>query len=88
MRTIDAQERPILPSATQKRTKTRIVILMLLSIGTMINYLDRTILGVVAPKLTSEIDIDPAMMGIVFRFRLDLRSGANSRRDVSRSLRQ
>ena len=46
--------------------KTRIVILMLLSIGTMINYLDRTILGVVAPKLTSEIDIDPAMMGIVF----------------------
>lgn len=66
MRTIDAQERPILPSATQKRTKTRIVILMLLSIGTMINYLDRTILGIVAPKLTSEIHIDPAMMGIVF----------------------
>lgn len=66
MRTIDAQERPILPSAAQKRTKTRIVILMLLSIGTMINYLDRTILGIVAPKLTSEIHIDPAMMGIVF----------------------
>ena len=58
MRTIDAQERPILPSAAQKRTKTRIVILMLLSIGTMINYLDRTILGKVRisrsflPKLT------------------------------------
>ncbi|MBZ6767586.1 MFS transporter [Klebsiella oxytoca] len=66
MRTLNAQERPILPSATQKRTKTRIVILMLLSIGTMINYLDRTILGIVAPKLTSEIHIDPAMMGIVF----------------------
>lgn len=66
MRTIDAQERSILPSAAQKRTKTRIVILMLLSIGTMINYLDRTILGIVAPKLTSEIHIDPAMMGIVF----------------------
>lgn len=66
MRTIDVQERPILPSATQKRTKTRIVILMLLSIGTMINYLDRTILGIVAPKLTTEIHIDPAMMGIVF----------------------
>lgn len=66
MRTIDAQERPILPSVMQKRTKTRIVILMLLSIGTMINYLDRTILGIVAPKLTSEIHIDPAMMGIVF----------------------
>lgn len=66
MRTLNAQERSILPSATQKRTKTRIVILMLLSIGTMINYLDRTILGIVAPKLTSEIHIDPAMMGIVF----------------------
>ncbi|MCL8289700.1 MFS transporter [Klebsiella oxytoca] len=66
MRTLNAQERPILPSAKQKRTKTRIVILMLLSIGTMINYLDRTILGIVAPKLTSEIHIDPAMMGIVF----------------------
>lgn len=66
MRTLNAQKRPILPSATQKRTKTRIVILMLLSIGTMINYLDRTILGIVAPKLTSEIHIDPAMMGIVF----------------------
>lgn len=66
MRTLNAQERPILPSAAQKRTKTRIVILMLLSIGTMINYLDRTILGIVAPKLTSEIHIDPAMMGIVF----------------------
>ena len=66
MRTIDAQERPILPWGTQKRSKTRIVILMLLSIGTMINYLDRTILGIVAPKLTSEIHIDPAMMGIVF----------------------
>ncbi len=66
MRILNAQERPILPSATQKRTKTRIVILMLLSIGTMINYLDRTILGIVAPKLTSEIHIDPAMMGIVF----------------------
>ncbi|SQI85472.1 4-hydroxyphenylpyruvate dioxygenase [Klebsiella oxytoca] len=88
MRTLNAQERPILPSATQKRTKTRIVILMLLSIGTMINYLDRTILGIVAPKLTSEIHIDPAMMGIVFfRFRLDLRAGTNSRGNVFRSLR-
>lgn len=88
MRTIDAQERPILPSAAQKRTKTRIVILMLLSIGTMINYLDRTILGIVAPKLTSEIHIDPAMMGSFFCFRTDLRAGTNSRRDVFRSLWQ
>ncbi|MCS5945872.1 MFS transporter [Klebsiella variicola subsp. variicola] len=32
----------------------------------MINYLDRTILGIVAPQLTQEIHIDPAMMGIIF----------------------
>ncbi|WP_244611503.1 MFS transporter, partial [Escherichia coli] len=49
-----------------KRSRTRIFILSLLSLGTMINYLDRTILGIVAPKLTTEIHIDPAMMGIVF----------------------
>lgn len=51
---------------TLKRSRTRIFILTLLSLGTMINYLDRTILGIVAPKLTTEIHIDPAMMGIVF----------------------
>ncbi|MFE1282844.1 MFS transporter [Klebsiella aerogenes] len=49
-----------------KRSRTRIFILSLLSLGTMINYLDRTILAIVAPKLTTEIHIDPAMMGIVF----------------------
>lgn len=32
----------------------------------MINYLDRTILGIVAPQLSKEIHIDPAMMGIIF----------------------
>ncbi|MBN0545296.1 MFS transporter, partial [Pseudomonas aeruginosa] len=37
-----------------------------LSVGTMINYLDRTILGIVAPQLSKEIHIDPAMMGIIF----------------------
>lgn len=49
-----------------KRSRVRIVILLLLSVGTMINYLDRTILGIVAPQLSKEIHIDPAMMGIIF----------------------
>ncbi|SXC73995.1 transporter anion:cation symporter (ACS) family [Klebsiella quasipneumoniae] len=53
-------------SGTKKRSRVRIVILLLLSVGTMINYLDRTILGIVAPQLTQEIHIDPAMMGIIF----------------------
>ncbi len=49
----------------RKRSRVRIVIL-LLSVGTMINYLDRTITGIVAPQLSKEIHIDPAMMGIIF----------------------
>ena len=38
-------------SGAKKRSRVRIVILLLLSVGTMINYLDRTILGIVAPQL-------------------------------------
>ncbi|KNA29921.1 D-galactonate transporter DgoT [Pantoea ananatis] len=49
-----------------KPTKVRIIILLLISAGTMINYLDRTILGIVAPKITRELEIDPAMMGLAF----------------------
>ncbi len=64
----DAQGSPgIIARHAKKRSRTRIFLfLSLLSLGTMINYLDRTILGIVAPKLTTEIHIDPAMMGIVF----------------------
>jgi len=66
MRTIAEQESAAPLTVVRKRSRARIVILLLLSVGTMINYLDRTILGVVAPALTSELHIDPAMMGIVF----------------------
>lgn len=53
-------------SGTKKRSRVRIVILLLLSVGTMINYLDRTILGYCRPTINPEIHIDPAMMGIIF----------------------
>ena len=66
MRTSISRESAVPLVGQQRRTKARIVILLLLSIGTMINYLDRTILGIVAPALSNEIHIDPAMMGIVF----------------------
>ena len=33
-------------------SRARYVVLALISIGTMINYLDRTILGIAAPALT------------------------------------
>ena len=49
-----------------KRTRVRLLILALLTIGTMINYLDRTVLGVAAPSLSKELALDPAVMGLVF----------------------
>jgi len=49
-----------------KKTRARFVILALISTGTMINYLDRTILGIAAPALTQELGISAALMGIVF----------------------
>lgn len=47
-------------------TRARFVILALLAIGTLINYLDRTVLGIAAPSMTHELGIDAAMMGVVF----------------------
>ena len=47
-------------------SRRRIGILALLAVGTMINYLDSTVLGIAAPQLTAELGIDAAMMGIVF----------------------
>ena len=54
------------PAVTVRRSRRRIGILALLAVGTMINYLDRTVLGIAAPKLTGELGIDPAIMGILF----------------------
>ena len=51
---------------SEPRTRVRFFILGLLTIGTMINYLDRTVLGIAAPSLRGELAIDAATMGIVF----------------------
>lgn len=48
------------------RSRRRIGILALLATGTLINYLDRTVLGIAAPELTQELGINAAIMGIVF----------------------
>ena len=53
-------------SSGARPSRRRIGILALLAVGTMINYLDRTVLGIAAPQLTAELGIDAAMMGIVF----------------------
>ena len=51
---------------TPKASRVRLLILALVTVGTMINYLDRTVLGVAAPALTKELRLDPVVMGLVF----------------------
>jgi len=41
-------------------------ILALVAVGTMINYLDRTVLGIAAPFLTKDLGLTAAKMGLVF----------------------
>ena len=52
--------------STARRSKARYQILSLLAVGTMINYLDRTVLGIAAPQLTKELGINAALMGLLF----------------------
>ncbi|MFD1952182.1 MFS transporter [Sphingomonas arantia] len=49
-----------------RRSRVRFSMLALIATGTLINYLDRTILGIAAPALTKELSISPALMGVVF----------------------
>lgn len=53
-------------SGAMRRSSARYQILALLAVGTMINYLDRTVLGIAAPQLTKELGIGAALMGIMF----------------------
>jgi ACS family D-galactonate transporter-like MFS transporter len=62
----DASAAPPKSVATARRSKARYGILALLAIGTMINYLDRTVLGIAAPQLTKELGISAALMGVMF----------------------
>src|SRR5262245_56185659 len=52
--------------ASAPRTRARLGILALLTAGTLINYLDRTVLSVAAPLLSKDLAIDAVTMGIVF----------------------
>lgn len=55
------------PSTPARRTHVRwFPILTLVAIGTMINYLDRTVLGIAAPFLSKDLQLDPTQMGLVF----------------------
>jgi ACS family D-galactonate transporter-like MFS transporter len=55
------------PPPSVPRTAVRwFPVLALIAVATMINYLDRTVLGIAAPYLTRELGLTAAMMGIVF----------------------
>lgn len=49
-----------------KPTRARLGILALISAATMINYLDRSVMGVAKPALVAELHISPEVMGLIF----------------------
>ncbi|MBU6267899.1 MAG: MFS transporter [Sphingomonadales bacterium] len=49
-----------------KPTKARLGILVLISLATLINYLDRSVMGVAKPELVRELHITPQVMGLIF----------------------
>src|ERR1700733_11776098 len=63
-----AQDHIANPAAavTGRRSKARFVVLALVTTATLINYLDRSILGVAAPFMSKELGIDAAVLGLVF----------------------
>jgi ACS family D-galactonate transporter-like MFS transporter len=47
-------------------TRARFLILILITIGTMINYLDRTVMSVAAPFLARDLGLNAVFMGLAF----------------------
>ena len=55
------------PGSAAGRTHVRwFPVLALIAFGTMLNYLDRTVLGIAAPSLTRDLGLTAAMMGVAF----------------------
>ncbi len=54
------------PNTGAKPSRARLFILGLVTIGTMINYLDRTVLSVASKPLSEDLGLDAAVMGLVF----------------------
>ena len=57
---------PLQEPAAARPTRARYGVLALIAVATMINYLDRTLLSVAAPHISSELGLGPAAMGVVF----------------------
>lgn len=49
-----------------KQTRARFGVLALITFATMLNYVDRSVMGVAQPTLVSELAISPEMMGLIF----------------------
>jgi ACS family D-galactonate transporter-like MFS transporter len=49
-----------------KPTRARFGILALITLATMLNYVDRSVMGVAQPSLVAELAIGPEMMGLIF----------------------
>lgn len=50
----------------ERATRARLGILALISFATLLNYLDRAVMGVAAPSMTAELRISPEVMGLIF----------------------
>ena len=49
-----------------KATRCRLGVLALITLATMLNYVDRSVMGVAQPFLVKELSISPEMMGLIF----------------------
>ena len=49
-----------------KPTKARLGVLALITLATMLNYADRSVMGVAKPALVAELHITPEVMGLIF----------------------
>jgi ACS family D-galactonate transporter-like MFS transporter len=56
----------VVAGAAERPTRARFVILFCILIATMINYVDRANIGIVAPAMTQDLGIDKAQMGEIF----------------------
>jgi ACS family D-galactonate transporter-like MFS transporter len=54
------------PMSGSRRTGVRFFVLALISTGVVINYLDRTILGIAAPLLSRDLHLGAAGLGLLF----------------------
>lgn len=54
------------PAGAHRSRQRWVPILALVAVATMVNYLDRTVLGIAAPYLTKELGLTAASLGVVF----------------------